>query len=785
MVTQLIGSAVKRKEDPRMITGRGRYVDDVQPLNLHYVAFLRSPHAHARIRGIDTSKAAALPGVVKVYTGKDFEGKIGSLPCGVNLPNSNQKTPNHPAMAVDRVRYVGEIVAAVVAKDRATAKDALELIEVHYEPLPAVADARKAVQPGAPLVHDDIENNTAFVWNLQTGEVEQAFRDAEVVVRQELVNQRLIPNAMEPRAVVANFDTASGELTLWDTDQNPHLIRLLLCLITGLPEHKVRVIAPDVGGGFGSKIYLYAEQPLLALMSKELGLPLKWTEERRENYVGTTHGRDHYTTAEMAFKRDGTLLGLRVETYANLGAYLSTFGPLIPTFLYGPLLSGVYKLPALSVRTYGVLTHTTPVDAYRGAGRPEACYLVERMMDLAALELGMDPAEIRRKNFIPATAFPVTTAGTLTYDSGNYEANLDAALEKFGYRSWREEQERARAQGRYIGIGLACYVEACGIGPSKAAGQMGAGAGLWESGVVRVHPTGKVSVFTGTSPHGQGGETALAQIAADTLGVPFEDVEVIHGDTASIPFGLGTYGSRTIAVGGTAVYLSCLKVIEKGKKIAAHLLEAAESDIEFEGGKFYVKGTPEKAVTFQGVALQAFLAHNYPPGLEPGLEALTFFDPPNLTFPAGTYMAVTEVDAETGKVDLLAFYAMDDCGRVINPLLAAGQVHGGVAQGIAQALWEEAVYDDSAQLLTGSMMDYAVPKASQLPPFVTDHTVTPTPTNPLGAKGIGEAGTIGATPAVVNAVMDALKPFGIRHIDMPLKPEKVWRAIQAAKQAGR
>ncbi len=785
MVTQLIGSAVKRKEDPRMITGHGRYVDDVQLPNMHYVAFLRSPHAHAAIKSIDTSRASALPGVSKVYTGKDFEGKIGSIPCGVNLPNSNQKTPNHPAMAIDRVRHVGEIVAAVVAKDRATAKDALDLIQVEYDPLPAVVDARKATQPGAPLVHSDIENNLAFTWNLQTGDLDKAFSEADVIVRQELVNQRLIPNAMEPRAVVASYDAATGELTLWDTDQNPHLIRLLLCLITGMPEHKVRVIAPDVGGGFGSKIYLYPEQPLLSMISKELGVPVKWTEERRENYVGTTHGRDHFTTAEMAFKKDGTLLGLRVDTYANLGAYLSTFGPLIPTFLYGPLLSGVYNLPALSVRTYGVLTHTTPVDAYRGAGRPEACYLVERMMDLAAQELGMDPAELRRKNFIPPNAFPVTTAGTLTYDSGNYEANLNAALEKFGYQRWRDEQAKARAQGRYIGVGLACYVEACGIGPSKAAGAMGAGAGLWESGVVRVHPTGKVSVFTGTSPHGQGGETALAQIVADTLGIPFDDVEVIHGDTAAIPFGLGTYGSRTIAVGGTAVYLSALKIIEKGKKIAAHLLEAAEPDIEFEAGKFYVKGTPDKAVTFQQVALQAFLAHNYPAGLEPGLEALTFFDPPNLTFPAGTYMAVTEVDPETGKVDLLAFYGMDDCGRVINPMLAAGQVHGGVAQGIAQALWEEAVYDESGQLLSGSMMDYAVPKASQLPSFITDNTVTPTPTNPLGAKGIGEAGTIGATPAVVNSVMDALRPFGIRHIDMPLKPEKVWRAIQSARSQGR
>ena len=782
MTTVTIGQAVKRREDPRMITGRGLYVDDLHLPGMQSVVFLRSPYAHARITRLDTSAAEQHPGVLKVYTGKDF-AHVTTLPCGVNPPNSNLVSVNHPLIAIDVVRHTGEIVAAVVASDAGTARDAAQLIQVDYEPLPVVVDAEKATQPGAPQVHANAANNVAFTWRQKGGDIDAAFAQAEVVVKQRLVNQRLIPNAMEPRAVAGRYDVGTGEITLWDTDQNPHVIRLLICLITGLPENKLRVIAPDVGGGFGSKIHLYAEQPLIALIAKDLGVPVKWTETRSENYLATIHGRDHITYAELALKRDGTLLGLRVKTYANMGAYLSTFAPLIPTSLYTPLLPGVYKLPALDAEVLGVYTNTVPTDAYRGAGRPEACYLIERMMDLAARELGMDPAEIRRRNFIPPDQFPYTTVAGMTYDSGNYEANLNTALDQFGYQRWREEQERARQQGRYLGIGLTCYIEACGIAPSKVVGKMwGGAAGLWESAVVRVHPTGKVTVLTGSHTHGQGHETSFAQIVSDALGVPFEDVEIVHGDTGVIPYGWGTYGSRSLAVGGMAIYKSCQKLIEKGKKIAAHLLEASEADIEYQGGKFAVKGSPDRAKAFGEVVLMAHLAHDFPADLEPGFEAETFYDPTNFTFPAGTYMAVVEVDPETGVVTPLQFYCMDDAGNILNPLIAEGQVHGGVAQGIGQALYEYAAYDENGQLLSGSLMDYAVPKASQLPPLTTGFTVTPSPSNALGVKGIGEAGTIGATPAIVNAVVDALAPLGIRHIDLPLTPERVWQAIQEARK---
>jgi aerobic carbon-monoxide dehydrogenase large subunit len=775
----MIGRAIKRREDPRMITGRGLYVDDLHLPGMQSVVFLRSPYAHARITRLDTAAAEQHPGVMKIYTGKDFAQV--PVPCGVNLPNSGQISPMYPVMATDVVRHTGEIIAAVIAQDTGTARDAAELIQVDYEPLGVVVDSEKATQAGAPLVHDDVPNNIAFTWHNKGGDIDAAFGQAEVVIKQRLVNQRLIPNAMEPRAVAGRYDHATGEITLWDTNQNPHVIRLLMCLVTGLPENKVRVIAPDVGGGFGSKIFLYAEQPLIALMTKDLGVPLKWTETRSENYLATTHGRDHISYAEMAFKRDGTLLGLRVKTYANLGAYLSTFAPLVPTFLYGTLLAGVYKLPALDCESIGVFTNTVPVDAYRGAGRPEACYLLERLMDIAADELGIDPTELRRRNFIGADAFPHTTVAGLTYDSGNYQLNMDAALDQFGYQRWRQEQEQARQQGRYLGIGVISYIEACGIAPSKMAGQMGAGAGLWESATVRVHPTGKVTVFTGSSPHGQGHETGFSQIVSDVMGVPYEDVEVVHGDTGLVQFGMGTYGSRSLAVGGTAIYKSAQKLVEKGKKIAAHLLEASEADIEYQGGKFSVRGSPDRAKAFGEVVLMSYLAHNYPDDLEPGFEAQTFFDPPNFTYPSGTYMAVVEVDAETGEVKPLQFYCMDDAGNILNPLMAEGQVHGGVAQGIGQALYENAVYDENGQLLSGSMMDYAVPKITQLPSYTTGFTVTPSPSNPLGVKGIGEAGTIGATPAIVNAVVDALSPLGIRHIDLPLTPQRVWQAIQQAQ----
>lgn len=775
----MFGRAVKRREDPRMITGRGLYVDDVQLPGTQAIAFVRSPYAHATITNVNVSAAEQHPGVLKVYTGKDFASV--PVPCGVNLPDSNQISPTYPVMATDKVCYAGQIVAAVVASDAGTARDAAQLIDIEYSPLGVVVDAEKATEPGAPLVHDNIPNNISFDWKLANGDIDGAFAQAEVVVKERLVNQRLIPNAMEPRAVVARYDRGTGEITLWDTNQNPHLIRLLLCLVTGLPESKVRVIAPDVGGGFGSKIFLYAEQILLALITKDLQVPVKWTETRSENYLATTHGRDHISYVEMAFKRDGKLLGLRVKTYANMGAYFTTFAPLVPTFLYGTLLSGVYALPAIDCRVLGVVTNTVPVDAYRGAGRPEACYLLERMMDIAADELNIDPTEIRRRNLIPPDNFPHTVVTGMMYDSGNYEDNLNKALAQFDYAGWRERQAKARQEGRYIGIGVACYIEACGIAPSKMAGAMGAAAGLWESGTIRVHPTGKVSVYTGSHSHGQGHETTFAQLVADQLGIPMSDVEVVHGDTSQTQFGMGTYGSRSLAVGGAALYQSAQKLVDKGKKIAAHLLEANETDIEYAKGVFSVKGSPDRSKTFGEVVLMSYLAHNYPDGLEPGFEAQTFFDPINFTFPSGTYIAIVEVDPDTGIVTPLQFYCMDDCGNVLNPLIAEGQVHGGVAQGIGQALYENAVYNESGQLLSGSMMDYAVPKITQLPSYTTAFAGIASPSNPMGVKGIGEAGTIGSTPAIVNAVIDALSPLGIRHIDLPLTAETIWKAIQQAK----
>ena len=773
----MFGRALKRREDPRLITGRGQYVDDVNLPGMQRVVFVRSPHAHAKILSIDTAAAEAHPGVMKVYTGKDFPAV--PVPCGVTLPDSSQVTPFYPMIATDRVRHVGQVVAVVIASDAGTARDAADKLEIEYETMGVVVDAEKATEPGAPLVHDEIANNVSFTWKFGGGDVAAAFAGADLVVKQRLVNQRLIPNAMEPRAVAGRFDRTTGEITLWDTDQNPHVIRLLMALVTGLPEQKLRVIAPDVGGGFGSKIFLYCEQLLIALITKDLAVPVKWTETRSENFLATTHGRDHVSYAEMAFKNDGKLLGLKVKTFANLGAYLSTFAPLVPTFLYGTLLSGVYDLPALECEVKGVVTNTVPVDAYRGAGRPEASYLLERLMDLAAKDLNMDPAELRRINFIRGE-FPHTCVTGMNYDSGDYEGNLNRALSQFDYAGWRAKQAEARANGKYLGIGLACYIEACGIAPSKMAGLMGAGAGLWESGTIRVHPTGKVTVFTGSHSHGQGHETTFSQLVADMLQVPIENIEIVHGDTGQVQFGMGTYGSRSLAVGGTAIYKSAEKLIEKGKKIAAHLLEANAGDIEYKNGSFSVKGSPDRSKGFGDVVLMSYLAHNYPDDLEPGFEAQTFFDPINFTFPAGTYMAVVEVDAETGKVTPLEFYCLDDCGNVLNPLIAEGQVHGGVAQGIGQALYEYAVYDENGQLVSGTLMDYAVPKASMLPSVTGDFAGVPSPSNPMGVKGIGEAGTIGSTPAIANAVMDALSSMGVRHIDLPLTPERVWKAIQQA-----
>jgi aerobic carbon-monoxide dehydrogenase large subunit len=777
MATPLVGSRIKRREDPRLIMGRGTYVDDVQLPRMTYAAILRSPYAHARILRITVDKAKALPGVVAVLTGADLQGK--NVPCGWTLPD--MKVAPHPALAVGKVRYTGDAVAVVVAEERYLARDALDLIEVDYEPLPVVVDAEKAIEAGAPQLHDEVPHNTTFVWKVAGGDIDRAFREAEVVVKERIVNQRLIPNAIEPRGMVAQYIPGSGDLTLWTATQIPHLVRLLLSMVTGMPEHKVRVIAPEVGGGFGSKLYLYPEEVIVATLAKVTGRPVKWIEERRENYVATTHGRDHVQYVEVAAKRDGTITGLRVKSIANMGAYLSTFAPGIPTILFGLMLAGNYRLPNISCEVVGVHTNTTPVDAYRGAGRPEATYLVERAVDLMARELGMDPAEIRRRNFVPANAFPHTTATGVTYDSGNYQPTLDKALEIAGYQQLRQEQARARAEGKYLGIGVTTYVEICGMAPSQVLGAVGAGAGGWESATVRVHPTGKVTVYSGASAHGQGHETAFSQIVADGLGIPFEDVEVVHGDTAQVQFGIGTFGSRSAAVGGMAVQMCLQKIEDKAKKIAAHLLEAAEADLVFEGNQFFVKGTPGRGMNIQQVAFAAYVPHKYPTGLEPGLEATSFYDPSNFTWPFGTHVAVVEVDPETGVIKLRRYIAVDDCGRVINPLLVDGQIHGGLAQGIAQALYEEAVYDENGQLVSGSLMDYAIPKADDLVNFELDRTETPSPVNALGVKGIGEAGTIASSAAIVNAVVDALAPLGVKHLDMPLKPERVWQAIQQAQ----
>ena len=779
---RLFGKSIKRREDPRFITGRGTYVDDVKLPGMTYAAFVRSPHAHARIKAIDAARARKVPGVIAVYTSQEI--KVGGLPCGWMLPGI--KVPTRPVLAQGKARNVGEPVAIVIGETAYAAKDGAEAVSVTYEALQGVSDGKKAHQKGAPQLFDEIPSNQCFYWTIgDKAAAEAAFKSAATVVSQPLLNQRLIPNAIEPRACVASHSPATDELTLWVTSQNPHVHRLLMAaFVLAIPETKMRVIAPDVGGGFGSKIFVYNEEVVAAWASKALARPVKWTAERRESFLNDAHGRDHVTEVEMAFDRGGKITGLRVKTHANLGAYLSTFAPLIPSYLYGPLLSGVYRIPAIFCEVWGMLTTTAPVDAYRGAGRPEATYLLERTMDRAADDLGVDPAELRRQNLIlPFTSgTPYQTPVAFAYDSGNYEPALNRALELSGYAKARREQEEGRKRGRYIGIGVSTYIEACGPAPSAVAGSLGAGAGLWESGLVRVHPTGAVTVYTGSHSHGQGHETTFAQLVADQLGIPMAQVEIVHGDTAQIPFGMGTYGSRSACVGGSAILMSLDKVKAKGRKIAAHLLEANEQDLVFEGGKWSVKGSPGKAKTWGEVSLMAYLAHNLPQGMEPGLEATSFFDPPNFTFPFGAHVAVVEVDAETGQTKLLKYVAVDDVGRVINPMIVDGMVHGGIAQGVGQALWEHGVYSDDGQLLAATMMDYALPKADQLPSYETERTVTPSPVNPLGIKGAGETGTIAATPTVANAVIDALAPFGVAHIDMPLTPDKIWKAVTAARK---
>ena len=779
-----IGKPMKRVEDPRFIQGKGKYVANLQIPGMLHAAIVRSPHAHAKINSIDTSAALAMPGVVGVYTGADLAADgVGGLPCGFNPPGI--KTAPHPVLAIGKVRHVGDGVAVVIAENRYAAQDAADAVQVDYTPLPAVVDAKKAVDPSAPQLHDEIPNNTSFYWALgNRDEINRAFAAADHVVELDLINQRLIPNAMEPRACVAQYSDFSDEMTIWTTSQNPHLIRLLLSLATlQMPENKLRVISPDVGGGFGSKIFHYAEEVIVPWAARKLNRPVKWVSTRSEAFVTDAHGRDHVTTCKLALKNDGTIVGLDVTTYANMGAYLSTFAALIPTAIYITLFSGLYKIPVIFGESYGTMTNTVPVDAYRGAGRPEASYVVERLVDIAARDLKMDPIELRRKNFIQPHEFPYQTPVALLYDSGDYDKLFDKAVEVSNYSELLRQRDAARAAGKIVGVGVSGCIEASGLGPSKVVISLGAGVGLWESGSIRVHPTGKVTVFTGSHAHGQGHETTFAQIVADELGIPMGDVEIIHGDTGRTPFGLGSYGSRSASVGGSALVRSAEKIRTKLIKMAAFQLEAAEEDVVYDrtSGKVHVKGSPDQAKSFVELSVGTLTAHQLPEGMEPGLEETTFYDPANFTFPNSAHIAMVEIDRDTGEVKLTHYTSVDDVGNVINPLIVEGQMIGGVAQGVGQALWEHGVYDDAGQLLSGSMMDYAMPRADGFPTILTDRIETPSPHNPLGVKGAGEMGTIASTITVANAVMDAMEPLGVRHLDMPLTAEKLWKAIQSAK----
>ena len=767
---RFVGSEVKRIEDPRLLRGQAQYVDDLAPPGLAHAWVVRSPHAHARLTRLDTAAAAALPGVYAVLTARDLAGLVRPKPLILAPPGT--RVPARLPLAGDRVRFVGEPVAFVVAADRATARDAADLVAVEYEPLPPVVDPEQALEPDAPQIWPEAPGNVAYEHAWSAGDVEAAFARAHRVVGVRLVNQRLVALPLEPRGCLAHWQ--AGALTFWTSTQGAHKTRSLLAQTLGVPEHAIRVIAPEVGGGFGVKFGLYDEEVLTAVAARRLGRPVKWVETRREHMQATVHGRAQVHTAELAVDRDGTFLGLRVTGLGDMGAHLEGF-TCLPPILCGRLVSGAYRIGAVSYATRGVFTTRTPTGPYRGAGRPEAAYLIERLADLAARALDLDPVEIRRRNFVRDQDFPFRSPSGLTYDSGRYGATLDLALARLDYAAFRKEQARARAEGRWLGVGFSTFVETASTGPSRT----GAIAGH-EYGAVRVEPDGRVVVLTGTSPHGQGTATVLAQIVADALGVTPEDVTVFHGDTAVVPLGFGTGGSRAASVGGTAVLLAAEAVRDKARKIAAHLLEAAEADLEFEGGRFHVRGFPQRGVTLAEVAAVAHRGQRIPAGLEPGLEAARVYDPPDFTIPFGVYVAVVEVVPDTGQVLLRRFIGVDDVGTVINPLLLEGQLHGGIAQGVAQALWEEVVYDETGQLLTGSLMDYAAPRADQLPEFELDRTVTPTPVNPLGAKGVGEAGAVGAPAAVVNAVVDALAPLGVTHVDMPLTPEKIWRLMKAA-----
>ena len=775
-----IGKSIPRKEDGRFITGKGRYTDDIKQVGQTHAYFVRSPHAHADVVSIDVEEALSAPGVIAVLTGADVTADgLGGLPCGWMIHSkdgSEMKQPHHPVLADNRVHYLGEPVAMVIADTALEAKNAAELVVVDWAEKQAVVSVSEA--QSAPAIYDDIPQNTCYEWALGDSDaVAKAMEKAAHVTRIELTNNRLIPNAMEPRAALAEYNAGSDELTLHTTSQNPHLARLILTAFVQIaPEHKLRVIAPDVGGGFGSKIFVYSEETALAWAAKKLGLTIKWTAERSEAFLADAHGRDHVTTAELAMDETGQFLAFKVKTTANMGAYLSTFASSVPTYLYGTLLAGQYRTPAIYVEVDSVFTNTAPVDAYRGAGRPEATYLVERIVTKAAIELGKDPAELRRQNFIRTDEFPYETPVALTYDIGDYEASLDKALELSDYEGFAARKASAAARGKLRGIGLSCYIEACGLAPSQVAGALGAGVGLWESGEVRVNPTGSVSVLTGSHSHGQGHETTFAQLVADKLGVPIDDVDVVHGDTGKLDFGLGTYGSRSLAVGGSALVNAADKVIEKGRKVAAHLLRTDPDNIEFEAPVYRMKNSNESK-TFQEIAFAAYVNHDYPDDLEPGLAEKAFYDPGNFTYPAGTHICEVEIDPYTGVTKIVQFVAVDDFGNLINPMIVEGQVHGGIAQGVGQALLEQAVYDDAGQLITGSYMDYCMPRADDLPNFTVGMTCTPCTHNPIGAKGCGEAGAIGSPPAVINAVLDAI---GETDMDMPATPERVWSMLKRA-----
>lgn len=779
-----IGESVRRKEDYRFLTGAGQYTDDIDLANMTHCVFVRSPHAHATIKSINKKAALAAPGVVGIYDGQDVAGdNVNGLPCGWLITDTSgqpMKEPPHPILAQGKVRYVGDHVVMVVAETLEQAKNAAELIEVDYDVLPSVVDVRDAAK--GPALHDAAPDNHCYKWAIgDKAQVDAAFANAAHITKLDLINNRLVPNPMEPRAAIGSFNRASDEYTLWVSNQNPHVERLLMtAFVLGLPEHKVRVIAPDVGGGFGSKIYLYAEDVCLTWASKKLNRNIKWVCDRSEAFLSDAHGRDHASHAELAMDKDGKFLALKVHTNANLGAYLSTFSTAVPTILYATLLAGQYTTPQVYVEVDAWFTNTAPVDAYRGAGRPEATYLLERIVSRAAWEMGLGQDEIRQRNFI--TTFPYQTPVALQYDIGDYPACMNEAQKLADTAGFAKRKAESEAKGLLRGIGYSSYIEACGIAPSNIAGALGARAGLFECGEVRVHPTGSVTVFTGSHSHGQGHETTFAQVVASRLGIAVESVDVVHGDTGRVPFGMGTYGSRSISVGGAAIMRALDKIEAKAKKIAAHLMEASDADIEFANGEFSVKGT-DKKIPFGQVALTAYVPHNYPlDKLEPGLNETAFYDPTNFTFPAGTYIAEVEINPNTGETRVDRFTAVDDFGTIINPMIVEGQVHGGLVQGIGQALMENCVYDkETGQLLTGSFMDYAMPRADDFPHFNIGHVCTPCTHNPLGTKGCGEAGAIGSPPAVMNAVLDALAPLGVKDLDMPASAHRVWQAIQAAK----